>query len=277
MLLPRILTAVIGIPLVLAVLEAGGLPFLIFVFIVCLFCLREIFTLFTGMGVESRPVFGYMAGVVLFSLFIVPSAGEPQLLEPLRQPPVWGFGMTLVLTGFVLAELFRGRTRSLLSAAATLFGVLLVTWPLAHLVLLRELAPLGRQWCLFLFVCIWAIDSAAYFVGRAFGARPLAPHVSPKKTIEGFLGGIAGGALSSSLLWLIFFREHGISYWEAVLLGALGLGVVSQLSDLVESMLKRQARVKDSSQALPGHGGFLDRFDSFILSSPLLYYYLALK
>lgn len=114
-------------------------------------------------------------------------------------------------------------------------------------------------------------------MGLKLGSRKLAPRVSPKKTVEGLFGGVVGGALAASGLWVLFFRAQGLAYGEVAVLGGLGVGIIGQLSDLVESVLKREAKVKDSADSLPGHGGFLDRFDSFLLTAPLLYYYVAFR
>ncbi|MBI4668480.1 MAG: phosphatidate cytidylyltransferase [Elusimicrobia bacterium] len=277
MLLPRVLTAVVGIPAILLAIHLGGLSFIIFVLGLGLFCLYEAFQLFGKMEAGPRKVLGYGLGIVLFALFIFPSHAQPKYAPLLGSPSLLGLGLTIAIVFLTLVELFHIKTRSFISSAVTLFAVLLVMWPLAHLVLLRDLVPLGKQWCLFLFVTIWVSDTFAYFIGLKLGRRKLAPRVSPKKTIEGFLGGVVGAALAASLMWVIFFRSHGLDYGETAVLGGLGIGVLGQLSDLVESVLKRQAKVKDSGDILPGHGGFLDRFDSFLLTAPLLYYYVILR
>ncbi len=277
MLLPRVLTAVFGIPIILIAVRLGGISFLLLVFGVSLFCLYETFSLFAKIGVKPRSMFGYPLAVFLFIVFIMPSYAEPKYAPLLKNPAAAGLGITLTMVILSAIELFYLKTRSFLSSAVTLFSIIFVCWPLAHLVLLRDLVPLGQEWCVFLFVTIWISDTAAYLVGHAIGRNKLAPRVSPKKTIEGFFGGILGGMLSGSVLWVLFFRSEGISYSEMALLGGAGIGVVAQLSDLAESVLKREAKVKDSSDALPGHGGFLDRFDSFILTTPLLYYYVILR
>lgn len=277
MLLPRVLTAVVGIPLILFAIHTGGLTFVVFVFGVSMFCLYETFGLFSKIGTTPRPILGCILGASLFALFILPSYAEPRYAPFLRGPFLLGLALTLGVVCLTMIELFNLRNRSLVSSAVTLFAIMLVCWPLAHLVLLRDLVPLGKQWCLFLFFTIWVADTFAYFVGTVLGSRKLAPRVSPKKTVEGFFGGILGGTLAASLLWVLFFRSEGISYGELAVLGGLGVGIVAQLSDLVESVLKREAKVKDAADTLPGHGGFLDRFDSFLLTTPLLYYYLVFK
>jgi phosphatidate cytidylyltransferase len=118
----------------------------------------------------------------------------------------------------------------------------------------------------FLFIVIWSIDTGAYAVGVKLGKHKLSQNISPKKTLEGALGGIAVGIIVSILCGFIL---------ESLVLGIF-LAFSSQFSDLAESLLKRDVGLKDTSNLLPGHGGMLDRFDSFLFTAPLLYYYLSI-
>ena len=146
----------------------------------------------------------------------------------------------------------------------------LIGWPLAHLGLLIAL-PQGRGFFVLLLLVLVCNDTLAYFVGRIFGITPLAPAISPNKTVEGSMAGLAGGALVGMLgaAWLPDDSPWG-------LFSMIGLGIVlaaaGQAGDLLESRLKRLHGVKDSSNLIPGHGGLLDRLDAFLLSAPLLYY-----
>ncbi len=132
------------------------------------------------------------------------------------------------------------------------------------------LKGLGNAFPLILLFTIWASDTGAYIFGKNFGKRPLVPLISPKKTYEGLAGAMVGSmivmAISSSVL--------GLGILEAVLLG-MALGFLGQAGDIFESIWKRVSNVKDSSSLIPGHGGILDRIDSFIFTAPLLYHYLA--
>jgi phosphatidate cytidylyltransferase len=140
---------------------------------------------------------------------------------------------------------------------------------LSHAVLLRDL-PAGRDWIFLVLFVVMASDTLAYFIGRAFGRHRLYEAVSPKKTIEGSLGGLAGGVLGAMICKLWFFSE--LSILDVLLIG-LGVGAFSQLGDLVESLLKRSFGVKDSGKLIPGHGGLLDRLDSLLFAFPVTYYY----
>jgi phosphatidate cytidylyltransferase len=130
------------------------------------------------------------------------------------------------------------------------------------------------QYIYFLFIVIWMLDTGAYAVGRRFGSHSLAAMVSPKKTLEGAIGGVVTGILTA-VICRYAFLEGFMSVGEAVILGLL-ISIIAQFSDLAESLLKRDAGVKDSANLLPGHGGMLDRFDSFLFTAPLLYYYLTI-
>ena len=141
----------------------------------------------------------------------------------------------------------------------------------AHFVLLRELDN-GRDWVFLVVLGTFAVDTAAYFVGRAVGRRKLAPHISPGKTVEGTLGGLAGGF--GAVLLLNYFL--GIRLEAALILPlAALLPPAAVLGDLAESIIKRGMDVKDAGNAIPGHGGFLDRLDSLLFTFPLVYYFVT--
>jgi phosphatidate cytidylyltransferase len=121
-----------------------------------------------------------------------------------------------------------------------------------------------------LLLTIWASDTSAYFMGKTFGKRLLAPRISPKKTFAGLFGALFGGAV----LTLAFGRMLGMDIIESIVVGSM-IGLLGQLGDIFESIAKRVYGVKDSSALIPGHGGMLDRIDSFLFSTPFLYHYLS--
>jgi phosphatidate cytidylyltransferase len=149
-----------------------------------------------------------------------------------------------------------------------ILGLVYLPLLLGHLVLLRQL-PQGRGWVFLVLFAVMACDSAAYFVGVAFGRHKLYPSVSPKKSVEGALGGLVGACLGVWLVAAIFFPTFGPGH--IILVGSL-IGVVGQVGDLFESLLKRACGVKDSGVIFPGHGGILDRLDSLLFAFPLTYY-----
>lgn len=151
------------------------------------------------------------------------------------------------------------------------FGVLYVGFCLSHIVLVAARED-GGTWLLFLTVITVASDSGAYYTGRALGARKLCPAVSPGKTVEGLIGGVTAGVIAAVIA--SFFRLSGDGITLSLIFWAVILSGICVWGDLAESVLKRAAGVKDSGAWLPGHGGILDRGDSILLTSPLLYYLL---
>jgi phosphatidate cytidylyltransferase len=155
--------------------------------------------------------------------------------------------------------------------AMTVFGALFLAVPLGYLIGLRKLGgELGGDLIFFLFLVVWGGDSAAYYIGSLTGRHPLAPRISPKKTIEGAVAGVLGSLLAALLARAWFFPE--LRREDCWILGAL-LAVAGIIGDLVESMWKRGAGLKDSATLVPGHGGILDRCDSLLFGGPILYYY----
>lgn len=151
-------------------------------------------------------------------------------------------------------------------------GVAYLSLPLSFLAPLAEFQE-GRFWLLFLLVVIWSNDTFAYFIGRKLGKHKLAPVISPKKSVEGAVAGIIGGAVVG--LAFVHFTSMDSAPLNTIAITVV-VGLVAIAGDLAESLLKRGAGVKDSGTIIPGHGGVLDRIDSLIFPVPLLYYYLVL-
>ncbi len=156
--------------------------------------------------------------------------------------------------------------------AYSFFGILYLGFLPQFLPLIRAQAH-GGWWLLLFFLLNWVGDSAAYFVGLKYGKTKLYPAVSPKKTWEGAWGGLAGGYLVTLILKLVAFREMS---WAFLLVGPGLVGATAQAGDLCESLVKRSFDKKDSGQLLPGHGGFMDRFDGLVISAPFMYFCIRL-
>ena len=152
-----------------------------------------------------------------------------------------------------------------------MLGVFYVGWLLGHVILLRNFND-GANLIFYVFLVTWSCDAGAYYVGKQWGKRALASRVSPNKTVEGAIGGLAVGLAASLVAHWWFLPE--ISIRDSVVLGFL-LPVLGQIGDLIESVLKRSAGVKDSGRLLPAHGGILDKVDSLIFTAPTFYYYLV--
>ena len=182
--------------------------------------------------------------------------------------------IVVLLLGLYRADL---SPRGFDDAAQTTAGVILIAVPLGFWVWIRhfeETLGHGGDLVLLSMVSIWGCDGGAYYTGRAFGRHKLAPRVSPKKTWEGFAGGVAGAVAGAFLYRAIAWGDE-LSAPMVLGVGLL-IGVLGPPGDLAESALKRSAGVKDSGRLFPGHGGLLDRVDSLLLTGPVLYYYYRL-
>lgn len=196
--------------------------------------------------------------------------------------------ITILVIIVAFAELLRRKKEeAIFHISGTVFGVIYVGWLLSHLILLMQMPEvlepikytnifdipikLGTSLALLPFVLTWCSDTMAFFFGRKFGKRLLFPSISPKKTWEGVIGGVVG-AIISAFIYQQLYAPY-LSWFDCTMLGA-GTAIVAPIGDLVESMVKRDAEIKDASATIPGHGGFLDRFDSLLFTAPLIYYYL---
>ena len=174
-----------------------------------------------------------------------------------------------------LLDYEKGRDRAATDFAVTTAGIVYLGWIGAYLIDLRNISG-GLWWLLIVLPTIWLADMAAYFVGVRFGKHLLCPRLSPKKTWEGYWAGVVFGTLSSVGLVILWhcFGGPAIPWWQGAVLGA-ALSILTTLGDLGESMFKRQAGVKDSSNIFPGHGGVLDRIDSWLWGAALGYLFIT--
>ncbi len=256
----RLLTALLGIPL-LVVLIGWGDPWLFhgFFLLITFGALREYF----AMGFPGRPsdqIIGIVFGLAVSSIVLFPQLTPGQLiLAPLL---VLMFSIYIFMHGQLEERLAR--------LAWTLLGSLYLGYLLPQWSSLFRL-PHGRAWVFFVLVVIMVGDVCAYFVGRRFGTKKLAPEISPGKTVEGAVGYVLGSVLAGYLMGISL--AMGLTWIELVILSAL-LSVLGQVGDLFESWIKRAFAVKDSGRLLPGHGGLLDRLDSLIFPAVFTTTYL---
>jgi len=280
MLKQRITTALLLIPLPVAAIWFGEPWFTILIAILGVLAAFEFYRL--GSKAKISPV-TYL-GLIFTLLFIISrnpdlvsrleSSIDPTLITPL----LLALAIVLTLTGALLR---RRKDGDITGWAWTMAGILYAGWLFGHVVELRGLAD-GRNWVFFILMATIASDTIAFFIGTAIGRHKLAPKVSPNKTWEGAIAGIAGAAVFSLLFvpTKLFglnnvIHIQGLSYVEAIILGIL-VSIFGQLGDLTESMLKRNAKVKDAGTLFPGHGGVLDRLDSIIFACVVVYYFAVL-
>jgi phosphatidate cytidylyltransferase len=261
--LPRFLTAVAGIPLVILLIHAGGLAYAGFIFVVILLSLYEYNTLLKLGGKPVQRATLFIMGLLLpaalyFDHNYAAQAGGDNFA---------GFFISLTVISAMLYELFSPR-KYLERIGFTLLGVFMLSWCLFHLIALRDLRPDGEWLTFMLIVTVWIMDTAAYFIGKRFGRRQLST-ISPKKTWEGAVAGFIFAI--GTVFALRLASKTAVSPAFALAAGVL-IGVFGQISDIAESMLKRAVGAKDSSNLLPGHGGVLDRFDSYIFLAPIISY-----
>jgi phosphatidate cytidylyltransferase len=269
--LKRVITGLMFLPIIIACTYYGGWSFFIFVTALAFFSLNEFYSLMNKKGYSPSYLIGFL--VTLFFMWFTTYT----VRHPHWEPYATGILTTAIIITFAGGIFLRKAQDSTINASITLLGILYVGWMFSYLTLIREMNPPGAlfwkshgAYLFFLIISIWACDTSAYLVGTYFGKVKLSPYISPKKTVEGAAAGLVIGIVAAS----IFGKLIGMSMMHVVILGSI-IGIVGQISDLVESLIKRDAGVKDSSSIIPGHGGILDRMDSFILTAPIMYYYIS--
>ena len=279
----RILTALVGIPAIVGLLYLGAWPFALLVLGLALFCQYEVYGLLDEAGLRTRKIVGLSLGALLVIqpvfAYALHVAAAVLILAVALSPFDVPRGVTKPADGDAPAPPSMPLTVSGVgSLPATLFGAIYPAGLLGYLIMLRSgrgpLVDDANAFALTLtvFLLVWSTDTFAYYVGRAVGKRPLAPKVSPKKTWEGAVGGTVGAIIVAIVLKLLVLE---FLPWIHVVAVAAICAVFGQLGDLAESKIKRLVGVKDSGSILPGHGGFLDRFDAMVLAAPAAYLYLA--
>lgn len=283
----RLLTAAVLLPAVLYIVTLGGLVYLVTVMAFVAIGQHEFYRLIEDKGAQPLEGLGLAFGAAIVVVMYRGNEYHATIL------------LTASLLGLMVAQLRKAQIQeSLASISGTFFGVFYVGWLLSHAIVLRnffdvagrsehrleDLQALGFNETSGIFFMIFALgvvvacDAGAYFAGRAYGRRKLAPRVSPGKTVEGAVGGLICGALAGLALKGLFdavWPNMSMAFpGRLVLPFAIALSVAGIIGDLVESMLKRDAKVKDAGGVLPGMGGILDRIDAPLLAIPIMYYML---
>jgi phosphatidate cytidylyltransferase len=262
----RLMTASVGVPVAIVCSLVGGVPFLLAMNLVIGAGLFEFYRMMEAKGIKPYKTVGVAAGLGV-SWYVYFLGGVFSSLF-----------ITLVLVAIMTMELFRRDGElAVFHISTTIFGVFYVAWLGSHVILLRQLGEgvvgtdYGGLFVIFAFALAWGTDTGAYFVGNAIGKKKLLPRVSPGKSVEGAVGGFVVAIGVAIVIKLTILPILSVA--DALLLGLMS-PAMAILGDLVESLMKRDVRIKDTSRALPGHGGMLDRFDSVLFVAPLVYYYL---
>ncbi len=255
MLAPRVASAIVGVPVILAIIYLGGAWYAAAVAVI----------LATASVEFNHARRAWLAPVsVLAALLVAGVAAGAHAGDAAWYAWIAGALIIAPLTAALNASDDGAAADALwMAGGVTYVGVLG-----SFLVLLRDLDPDGRSWVYLAVAATFVVDTAAYFTGRAVGRRLLAPSISPKKTWEGLFGGWAAGFAAVVLLGNAF--DLGVEPWKLSLL-ALLLPLAAALGDLAESALKRRMHIKDASELIPGHGGVLDRLDSILFTIALVY------
>ncbi len=294
----RVIVAAVGIPFALLIIVLGGFPFFITVSFISLLSLLEFYSLAEKKGYAPHKINGAIFGIIIQLVFFI-QFNHFGKLSPFMSA-ILIYLIFVIIT--LICEMYSKNPNKIANAAVTILGMSYISIFFITFYILRELNyflylfdihvksyALGRDFTLLsqllkispdrwayliitLLGSIWVCDSAAYFIGKAIGKHKLFERISPKKTIEGAIAGFVFAILSFVGLGKLFLAEIPIVHF---IVGGAIVGLLGQYGDLAESMLKRDAGVKDSSNLLPGHGGALDRFDSILFVSPSYFIYLS--
>lgn len=255
MLVTRVLTAAVGIPILLAIAYAGGIWWDGLIVILAVICNFEMLRI---ADTRSKLII-ILASLVCAILVLSP------LIRTVSLPAWWPLLGLVIIIGVLLKVNYR---IDALQLGWAWFSTLYIGLLFSYAVAINHKAEDSFMAILMIFLLTWASDTGAYFAGRFLGKHKLSPSLSPNKTWEGSIG----GALTTMLIaWALLSGHLG---WQWALIFGLIASILAQMGDMFESLLKRYFGAKDSGKMLPGHGGVFDRFDSFLLTAPLVFYFL---
>lgn len=249
----RVFSGIIGFALLLFIVYRGGNLLNLSVYLVAIIGLRELYKAFEKINVNAMYFVGYFGTTVLFLTF----AYRPELINL-----ALSLSVILSMCLIVFKEDINIKDSSL-----TLLGILYIPFLLFHIINLND-----TEYIWLIFIISFGTDTFAYITGNLIGKRKLSPNISPNKTVEGSIGGMIGAVI----LALIYSSINNIARPVEIIIISLLASIVSQIGDLTASRIKRKAGIKDYGFIMPGHGGVLDRFDSIIFATPVIYYYISI-
>jgi len=258
--LKRWITGIIALPFLIFFIARGGAYFVALIGVVCLLSMWEYFSIVSdakGKVVSVIMIIGVLAGA---SIIIVASGSSFNLVSGI-------IALNMIICGLISIPQYKTNPNVLVTIKKQLQGIIYIPLLLSFLVLIRNQTD-GMIWIFLILAVIFAGDTSAFYFGSYLGRHKLCPAVSPGKTIEGSIGGLAANLLVGSIVKLFFLPELP---WAQSLFLFVAMGIAGQAGDLFESMLKRSSSVKDSGGLLPGHGGFLDRIDALLFAAPVVY------
>lgn len=270
--LSRIMVAIVGIPLLIYILYNGGLPLLIFTNIIVGMAAYEFYNMAEMGGKKPYKLAGIVGAIAVPNVLFLSELGVIKI----DNTGLLALFVILLIGHRVMQNKVENSSSDI---GVTVLGVLYVSVLFSHVILISFL-PKGGEWLLTAQIMVWVCDSFAYFTGLAIGRKIFDrgfSSISPKKSIEGAMGGIFFTIVSLYFLDKYFKLVDGgnLELYKVILMGIF-ISVVAQIGDLGESMFKREFKVKDSGTILKGHGGILDRFDSMLFVAPVVYYLLRM-
>ncbi|MEQ2129591.1 phosphatidate cytidylyltransferase [Caldanaerobacter subterraneus KAk] len=255
MLKTRIISALVGLPLLFLVLIKGGALLTFSLVALSILGLNEFYNATKNIGIRPFKIFGYLSAIFLYLIFDKIKFAEIDLF--------------VALSMLLFLLFLTNKKYTLKDYAVTLMGIVYIPLLFLYIQKIRCL-PHGLYTVWLVFIVSWITDTFAYFTGKFLGNHKLAPDLSPKKTVEGAIGGLLGSTLASFLfVWI--FPQTNITPYEALIVGSFG-SLIAQAGDLAASFIKRNCYIKDFGNVIPGHGGILDRFDSILFASPFVYF-----
>ncbi|MDY6792315.1 MAG: phosphatidate cytidylyltransferase [Thermodesulfobacteriota bacterium] len=260
--LKRWITGIVALPFLILLIVNGGVYFAVLIGVVCLLSMWEYFRIVLDSNEKIVSVM-MIVGLLVGAMIVLAASGRAFDLISIV------IALNITLCGLISLPQYKTNPNVLETIKKQVQGVIYIPLLLSFLVLIRNQAD-GMIWIFLILAVIFAGDTSAYYFGSYLGRHKLCPAVSPAKTVEGSIGGLAANLLVGSLVKYFFLPTLP---WTSSLLFFVVIGIAGQVGDLFESMLKRSSKVKDSGGLLPGHGGFLDRIDALLFAAPVAYFF----
>ena len=276
----RIISAATALVLLAVIMVLGREALGLAVSILAIIGIHEFYGAMESSGYKPIKLIGYLSCLSLLYLTFRDKINPDGLTFVFIPSKGLSLAMFLVILALFCILIFQYDKYTITDIAVTIMGIFYVVFLFSFIILVRNMGERGDLYIWLVFVGAWAPDTAAYFTGVAFGRTKILPVISPKKSLEGSIGGVLGSmAIMSAVGFYLnaegIYNQGGIPFYHYIVLGLL-CGIISQLGDWAASAIKRRAGIKDYGRLMPGHGGVLDRFDSILFIAPVVYFYLSI-
>ncbi|MDP4179807.1 MAG: phosphatidate cytidylyltransferase [Bacillota bacterium] len=277
----RVISGIVGVIILFVIVFSGSFFISAAVFLLSLIGIYEFYNAVSNVGYKPVRIFGYISCLPILIVGLnTQNKYFTDYLAIIKSASYISLGLFLIIIFLFLIIIFNFEKFNIINISLTVFGMLYVPFLFSFVVLTRRMDH-GFYYLWIIFIGAFATDTCAYFSGRFFGKKKILPVISPKKTLEGSIGGILGSMILTYAFGIFLNYKLGkgsadiIPHYHFILLGAIN-GIISQVGDWGASAIKRFARVKDYGHLMPGHGGVLDRFDSILFVAPAVYFYIRL-